>query len=232
MVHRVKSISERATSQIFRWWWRLPRRSLAVHYPEPHSSHYLGTVENILEQLPLAGEHMAPGCTVGRRQAGRDSVMLWAAFCWENLDTCNLPKHSRVCLLRRVHLTPVVALYHRGVIACELKWFCNCIPVVAENFGWQTFLVFSGHTGFHPLYRHLTFIRVTDWLTRDVRNSKFTQNRWMRVSQPLIRYSKWTLHDRLCSSFVLHTIKRDPWFVYIDLFWRYLLPLGIHCKYR
>ncbi|KAK3511175.1 hypothetical protein QTP70_032220, partial [Hemibagrus guttatus] len=28
---------------------------------------------------------MAPGCTMGRRQASRGSVMLWAVFCWETL---------------------------------------------------------------------------------------------------------------------------------------------------
>ena len=28
---------------------------------------------------------MAAGCTVGRRQAGGGSVMLWAIFCWETL---------------------------------------------------------------------------------------------------------------------------------------------------
>ena len=33
----------------------------------------------------LPGEVMAPGCTVGSRQAGGGSVMLWAMFCWENL---------------------------------------------------------------------------------------------------------------------------------------------------
>ncbi|KAK3528244.1 hypothetical protein QTP86_027960, partial [Hemibagrus guttatus] len=31
------------------------------------------------------GEHMAPGCTMGRRRAGGGSVMLWAMFCWETL---------------------------------------------------------------------------------------------------------------------------------------------------
>ncbi|KAK3562667.1 hypothetical protein QTP86_004084 [Hemibagrus guttatus] len=33
----------------------------------------------------LLGEHMAPGCTMRRRQAGGGSVMLWAMFCWETL---------------------------------------------------------------------------------------------------------------------------------------------------
>ena len=34
----------------------------------------------------LPGEVMAPGCTVGRRQAGGGGVMLWAMFFWETLD--------------------------------------------------------------------------------------------------------------------------------------------------
>uniref|UniRef100_A0A8C4N7D9 Tc1-like transposase DDE domain-containing protein n=1 Tax=Eptatretus burgeri TaxID=7764 RepID=A0A8C4N7D9_EPTBU len=33
----------------------------------------------------LPGEVMAPGCTVGRRQAGGGSVMVWAMFYWETL---------------------------------------------------------------------------------------------------------------------------------------------------
>ncbi|KAK3525149.1 hypothetical protein QTP86_019533, partial [Hemibagrus guttatus] len=33
----------------------------------------------------LPGKHMVPGCTMGRRRAGRGSVMLWAMFCWEIL---------------------------------------------------------------------------------------------------------------------------------------------------
>ena len=38
-------------------------------------------VDGRVRRLP--GEHMAPGCTMGRRQAGGGSVMLWAVFCWE-----------------------------------------------------------------------------------------------------------------------------------------------------
>ena len=54
----------------------------------------------------LLGEHMAPGCTVGRRQASRGSVMLWPVLCSKNLwschpcgcyfDTYHLPKHCRI----------------------------------------------------------------------------------------------------------------------------------------
>ena len=53
--------------------------------------------------LPV--EHMTPGCTMGRRQAGGGSVMLWAIFCWETLgpaihvDVTHLPKHGcRPCI--------------------------------------------------------------------------------------------------------------------------------------
>ncbi len=51
----------------------------------------------------LPGEHMAPGCTMGRRQAGGGSVMLCGMFCWETLAPVmhvdftfthdHLPKH-------------------------------------------------------------------------------------------------------------------------------------------
>ena len=46
----------------------------------------------------IPGEVMAPGCTVGRRQAGGGSVMLWAMFCWETLGLAihvdvNLTRH-------------------------------------------------------------------------------------------------------------------------------------------
>ncbi|KAK3508781.1 hypothetical protein QTP70_006023 [Hemibagrus guttatus] len=33
----------------------------------------------------LPGEHMAPGCTMGRRKASGGSVMLWAMFFWETV---------------------------------------------------------------------------------------------------------------------------------------------------
>lgn len=31
----------------------------------------------------LPGDDMAQGCTMGKIQAGRGSVRLWAMFCWE-----------------------------------------------------------------------------------------------------------------------------------------------------
>lgn len=33
----------------------------------------------------LPGEHLAPGCTMGRKQAGGSSVMLLGKFCWKTL---------------------------------------------------------------------------------------------------------------------------------------------------
>ena len=50
-------------------------------------------------QLP--GQYTVLGCTMGRRQAGRGSVMLWAMSCWETMcpaiyvdvDTYYLPMH-------------------------------------------------------------------------------------------------------------------------------------------
>ncbi|KAK3554377.1 hypothetical protein QTP70_023086, partial [Hemibagrus guttatus] len=35
--------------------------------------------------IHIPGENMAPGCTMGRKQAGEGSVMLWTMFCWETL---------------------------------------------------------------------------------------------------------------------------------------------------
>ncbi|KAK3516948.1 hypothetical protein QTP70_028239, partial [Hemibagrus guttatus] len=53
----------------------------------------------------LPGEHMAPGCTMGRRQAGGGSVMLWAMFCWETLGPAD---HVDVTLTCTTYLCIVV----------------------------------------------------------------------------------------------------------------------------
>ena len=45
----------------------------------------LDQVDGRVRVCRLPEEVMAPGCTVGRRQAGGGSVMLWAMFCWETL---------------------------------------------------------------------------------------------------------------------------------------------------
>ena len=45
----------------------------------------LDQVDSRVHVPRLPGEVMAPGCTVGRRQAGGGSVMLWAMFCLETL---------------------------------------------------------------------------------------------------------------------------------------------------
>ena len=49
----------------------------------------------------LPGEHMAPECTMGRRQAGGGSVMLWAMLCWETLGPAI---HMDVSLKLTTHL--------------------------------------------------------------------------------------------------------------------------------
>jgi len=57
----------------------------------------------------LPGEHTAPGCTMGRRQAGGGSVMLWAMFFWETLGTAI---HVDVTLTRTTYLSIVVDRVH------------------------------------------------------------------------------------------------------------------------
>lgn len=49
----------------------------------------------------LPGGEMAPGCTIGKRQAGRCSVMLWAMFCWDSLGPAI---HVDVTLICNTHL--------------------------------------------------------------------------------------------------------------------------------
>ena len=50
----------------------------------------------------LPGEDIAPGCTMGRRQASGGSVMLWAMFCWE---TVGLAIHVDVTLTCTTYLS-------------------------------------------------------------------------------------------------------------------------------
>ncbi|KAK3519048.1 hypothetical protein QTP70_016372 [Hemibagrus guttatus] len=57
----------------------------------------------------LPGEHMAPGCTMGRRRAGGGSVMLWAMFCWETLGPA---VHVDVTLTRSTYLSIVADHVH------------------------------------------------------------------------------------------------------------------------
>ena len=45
----------------------------------------LDHVDGHVRACRLPGEVMAPGCTVGRRQVGEGSVMLWAMSCCETL---------------------------------------------------------------------------------------------------------------------------------------------------
>ena len=53
-------------------------------------------------------EHMAPGCTMGGRQAGGGSV-LWAMFCWETLGPAI---HADVILTRTTYLSIVADHVH------------------------------------------------------------------------------------------------------------------------
>ncbi|KAK3523811.1 hypothetical protein QTP70_010172 [Hemibagrus guttatus] len=50
----------------------------------------------------LPGEHMAPGCTMGRRRAGGGSVLLWSMFCWETLGPA---VHVDVTVTRSTYLS-------------------------------------------------------------------------------------------------------------------------------
>ncbi|KAK3570978.1 hypothetical protein QTP86_031835, partial [Hemibagrus guttatus] len=72
----------------------------------PHNIQYLdGRVR--VRRLPW--EHMAPGCTMGRRQARGGSVMLWAMFCWETLGPAI---HVDVPLTRTTYLSNVADHVH------------------------------------------------------------------------------------------------------------------------
>ena len=57
----------------------------------------------------LAVGHMAPGCTMGRRQACGGSVILWALFCWETLGPAI---HVDVTLTRTTYLSIVTDHVH------------------------------------------------------------------------------------------------------------------------
>ncbi|KAK3549087.1 hypothetical protein QTP70_031342 [Hemibagrus guttatus] len=57
----------------------------------------------------LPGEHMAPGCTMERRQAGGGSVMLWTMFCWEILCPAI---HVDITLTRTTYLSIVADHVH------------------------------------------------------------------------------------------------------------------------
>ena len=54
-------------------------------------------------------EHMAPGCTMGRRQAGGGSAMLWAMLCW---GTSGPAIHVDVTLTRTTYLSSVADHEH------------------------------------------------------------------------------------------------------------------------
>ena len=57
----------------------------------------------------LPGEQMVPGCTMGGRQAGRGSVILWAMLYWETLSPAI---HVVVTLTRTNYLSIVADCVH------------------------------------------------------------------------------------------------------------------------
>ncbi|KAK3560711.1 hypothetical protein QTP86_014737, partial [Hemibagrus guttatus] len=57
----------------------------------------------------LPEEHMAPGCTMGRRRAGGGSVLLWSMFCWETLGPA---VHVDVTVTRSTYLSIVADHVH------------------------------------------------------------------------------------------------------------------------
>ena len=44
---------------------------------------FLHHVDGFVHLRCIPGEHMGPGCTMGRGQTSSGSAMLWAMFCWE-----------------------------------------------------------------------------------------------------------------------------------------------------
>ena len=67
------------------------------------------TVNHSLLRMWLHSIYMAPGCTMGRSQAGGGSVMLWAMFCWETLGPAI---HVDVTLTRTTYLSIVADHVH------------------------------------------------------------------------------------------------------------------------
>lgn len=57
----------------------------------------------------LLGEHMAPRCTMGRRQIDRGRVMLWEMFCLETLGPAT---HVDVTLTHTTYLSIVADHVH------------------------------------------------------------------------------------------------------------------------
>ncbi|MCI4378051.1 hypothetical protein PGIGA_G00211420 [Pangasianodon gigas] len=71
---------------------------------------------------------MASGCTMGRRQAGRGSVMLWAMFCWETLGP---GIHVDVTLTRTTYLNIAADDVHpfMATVIGKLEEKCADLPL-------------------------------------------------------------------------------------------------------
>ncbi|MCI4382560.1 hypothetical protein PGIGA_G00016250 [Pangasianodon gigas] len=85
----------------------------------------------------LRGEDRAPGCTMGRRQAGSGSVMLWAMFCWETLSQ---GIHVDVTLTRTTYLNIIADPFMATVFPNGSSLFqqdnvpCHTAKIVQEWF--------------------------------------------------------------------------------------------------
>lgn len=62
--------------------------------------------------LNLHGEDLAPGCTMGRRQANEGCVMLWVMFCWETLGPAI---HVGVTLTHTTYLSRPCTFHRKSV---------------------------------------------------------------------------------------------------------------------
>ena len=69
----------------------------------------LNCVDGWVSARHLHWEHIAPGCTIGKRQAGGGTVMLWAMFCRETFSPAI---HVDVTLTRNTYLIIVANLVH------------------------------------------------------------------------------------------------------------------------
>lgn len=75
----------------------------------------------IVAQNCNTGVYVAPGITIGRRQADGGSVTLWAMFYWETLETAN---HMDVTLTCTIYLS-LVADHVRPGPKWPVRMFCH-----------------------------------------------------------------------------------------------------------
>ncbi len=100
-VHRQKHIQGARERQS----WTMERWKKVVWSDE--SCFLLYHIDGWVCRLPR--EEMAPGCTMGRKQAGKGSLMLWVMCCWETLG---VGIHMDVTLTRTTYLNIVADQVH------------------------------------------------------------------------------------------------------------------------